>query len=86
MQITEQYRDQILFAMPELSTEDAEKIAATECCSTTTVYNHWKKLKDLDGEISTIMLSIGEIAASRKKLADIKHRRLKKINEQLSAA
>lgn len=86
MQITAQFRDQILFAMPELSKEDAEKIKDTEGCTTTTVYNHWKKLKELDGEISTIMLSIGELAASKKKLVDKKHKRLQKINEQLSAA
>jgi hypothetical protein len=86
MQITAQFRDQILFAMPELSKEDADKIAGTEQCTTTTVYNHWKKLKSLEGEVSTIMLSIGEVAASRKKLVDKNQKRMNKIHEQLSAA
>lgn len=86
MQITAQFRDQILFALPELSKEDAEKIAAIEQCTITTVYNHWKKLKALEGEVSTIMLCIGEVAASRKKLADKKQKRLNRIHEQLSAA
>lgn len=83
MQITEEFRDQILTAMPELKAEDARQIAALEKCSETTVYNHLKRLKNLEGEVSTIMLAIAEVAArhhikQKKKVA--------RITRQLSAA
>ncbi len=90
MQITEKFRDRILIAMPELSQADAKQIAELEHCTTMTVYNHWKRLKNLEGEISTIMISIGELAASRKptleKKEKSKEKRVAKIMRQLSAA
>jgi len=86
MKITENFRDQILFAMPELAQADADKIAALEGCTPQTIYNHWKKLKDLDGDLTGIMLSLGELAASKKKVIEKDHKRADKIMKQLSAA
>ncbi len=90
MEITEKFRDQILFAMPELTQVDAEKISAIERCSAVTVYSHWKRLKNLEGDLTPIMISIAELAASHKKKAEKEaereHKRLLKINRQLSAA
>jgi len=86
MKITEIFRDQILFAMPELSQADANKIADIEGCSAVTVYNHWKKLKDCSGEITPIMMSLAQLATSYKKKAERDHKRMLKIQQQLSAA
>jgi len=86
MKITEQFRDQILIVMPELSADDAGKVAAVEQCTRTTVYNHWKKLKELEGDVSTIHLCLAEVAISKKKHFDKEQRRIQKIHKQLSAA
>ena len=90
MNITDKFRDQILTVMPELSQADAEKIATTEGCSHVTVYSHWKRLKNLEGDLTPIMISIAELAASHKKKAEKEaereHKRLLKITRQLSAA
>jgi len=86
MRITEKFRDRILCAMPELAQKDADKIAAIERCSFMTVYNHWRRLKELDGEVSTIMIALGELAISKKKDAFNVHKRIEKITKQLSAA
>ncbi len=90
MNITDKFRDQILTVMPELSQSDAAKIAGIEGCSPVTVYSHWKRLKNLEGDITPIMISIGELAASHKKKAEKEaereHKRLLKITRQLSAA
>jgi hypothetical protein len=83
MRITEKFRNKIIDAMPELSQELAQQIADIEQCSTATVYTHWRKLKNLDGDLSTIMLTIAKVAAD-KKAANKKQ--VEKIMRQLSAA
>lgn len=90
MEITDKIRDQILIAMPVLSQTDADKIATIEGCSSMTVYNHWKKLKQLKkGDTLTatpIMIAISVLAISYKKKSDKDHKRFSKITRQLSAA
>lgn len=86
MQITENFRHSIITAMPELKQTDAEKIAAMEGCSAATVYNHWKKLKDMSGDITPIMMKLASLAESYKRKADREHKRVLKITSQLSAA
>jgi hypothetical protein len=86
MQITERFRDKILFAMPELSQQDARMIAALEGCSAVTVYTHWRKLKALEGEVSTIHICLAELAISKKKESKKKSHKLLRLQKQLSAA
>lgn len=86
MQITEKFRDKILFVMPELSQQDAKKIADIEGCSTMTVYTHWRKLKALEGEVSTIHICLAELAISKKKESKKKSHKLLRLQKQLSAA
>lgn len=90
MEITDKIRDQILIAMPELAQADADRIAAIEGCTPMTVYNHWKRLKQIKkGEVlmaTSIIIAISELAISYKKKADKEHKRFSKITKQLSAA
>jgi hypothetical protein len=86
MQITENFRDSIINVMPELSQHDAERIAGIEGCTFVTVYTHWRKLKALDGEVSTIHICLAELAVSKKKESKKKSHKLLRLQKQLSAA
>lgn len=86
MNISEKTRDRIIFALPELSDDKAERIAATEGCSKMTVYRHFKKLKGGDTEATPIVMALAELAKSKMPEAKKEHRRLLKIERQLSAA
>ncbi|GHM98832.1 hypothetical protein WSM22_03220 [Cytophagales bacterium WSM2-2] len=92
MEISQEFRDQILIAMPELADKDARKIAQKQRCTSATVYNHWKRLKHIqkgNSIIATkIMIAIGELAVSKQKdrqrEQEKEHRRLNEIQKQLS--
>lgn len=90
--ITEELRARILLAMPELSQANASKIATTEGCSAVTVYKYWRLLKTMTQpiEANNILLAIAELAASMQKkkgkMEQIKHKRLRHLQQQLSAA
>lgn len=86
MQITEKLRNKILFAMPELTDKEADKIAAINDVSRMTVYRYWKRLKAGDVEANNITLAIASLAASKMPDAKKKQKRLALITKQLSAA
>lgn len=90
MKVTVKFRDQIVFALPELTLADAERIASLEGVGIATIYRAWKRLREFKAgdelEINTILISISELAASRKKIAEKNHKRLLQSQKQLSAA
>ena len=86
MQVTEKTRNQILFALPELSDNEAERIATIEGCSKQTVYRHYKRLKLGDRTATSIVLALGSLAVSKMPKAKKTHKQLLKIEKQLSAA
>ncbi|HTF22024.1 MAG TPA: hypothetical protein VK658_28280 [Chryseolinea sp.] len=86
MQITENLRKDILFALPELPGEQVQKIAKTCDVSEATVWRYWKKLRDGDKlQDNAVIVAIAEFALTRKKVAVARRHKLASVEKQLSS-
>lgn len=90
MQITEHLRKEIAASLPKLGVEDASAIAKLCLCSFDTVYREWRKIHGrCPGKSmadNAVVVSLSELAASRKAEAEKLSKRLKKSMKQLSAS
>lgn len=90
MQITKKDRDDLLSVLPELPRDKADKIALINGCSSMTVYRQWKRIKQVTTrrpiDANNIIIAITELAASHKKESEKAHKKLLRLQRQLSAA
>jgi len=85
MQITEEDRDKILFAIPKLSRKDADKIARNTKYSTMTVYRHYTALRKGSLNASPIIRAIMKVALFRMPRVVKENHELVELQRQLSA-
>jgi hypothetical protein len=88
MKVTEKTRNEIALSLGTLSIKDAEQIAAKTGKSMETVYRLLKILRTKGATIDPedeVMLSLIELAASRKPIKNAKAERFEKSMKQLSA-
>lgn len=90
MQLTEENRQEIALALPNLGKAEAKEIASKCNCSHDTVYREWRKIKGttkgaVDG-LNPVVLELIELAVARKREMKEAEKQLRKSMRQLSAA
>lgn len=87
MQVTEKLRNEIALSIPKLTLEQADKIAAKTGLSVDTVYRTLRIIRGRESGTPNedVLLALGELAIQFQKSIRGKHKRLAKIQKQLSA-